>query len=281
MFGYLIVVSKSDKYDYHAMAYLLAQSIKRTQKTGYDKVALVTDDEDNIPLYKKAGVYDKVIFWNKKTFWDGRAYMNEITPWEHTVCLDADMIFQRDYSHWIEYFVENCELYIAPKAYTFRGEVITSDYCRKTFTENELPNLYSAYTFFKKSSTFAHVFFSLAQLITNNPTDFKNMYLSKHIPAVVGTDEAFALAAKIMGIEDQIAYELEFPRFVHMKPELQNFETPCNKWHLDLGLYYNKYNNLKIGTYNQDDIVHYVEKDLPIGPLIDNYVELMKANFKL
>ena len=280
MFGYLIIVAKSDQYDYHAMAHLLAKSIKRTQKAGYDRVALVTDDEENLKIYKKSGVYDQVIFWNKKQHWDGRSYMNDLSPWESTICLDADMIFQRDHSHWVDYFEKNCELYVAPKAYTFRGEEVTSDFYRKTFTANELPNLYSAFTWFKKSSQFATTFFKLVQRITEYPLEFKNLYLTKLIPEVVGTDEAFALAAKIMGIEDQIAYELEFPRFVHMKPKCQDCKTPMGKWHLDLGIYHDKYNNLKIGPYRQDDIIHYVEKDIDITEYIDTYDRLMKENFK-
>jgi hypothetical protein len=190
------------------------------------------------------------------------------------------MIFQRDYSHWVDYFENNCELYVAPEAYTFRGEVITSDFYRKTFTANELPNLYSAFTWFRKSSQLATTFFKLVQRITEYPTEFKNLYLSKLIPEVVGTDEAFGLAAKIMGIEDQIAYPMEFPRFVHMKPQCQNFKYPINKWHLDLGIYKDKYNNIKIGTYRQDDIIHYVEKDIDLVGLIDTYDNLMKENFK-
>ena len=83
-----------------------------------------------------------------------------------------------------------------------------------------------------------------------------------------------------MGIEDQIAYELEFPRFVHMKPKCQDCKTPMGKWHLDLGIYHDKYNNLKIGPYRQDDIIHYVEKDIDIAEYIDTYDRLMKENFK-
>ena len=63
--------------------------------------------------------------------------MDELTPWEHTVCLDVDMLFLEiivvDY-----YFIKHSELYVANKAYTYRGEEVTSDYYRRTFTANEL-----------------------------------------------------------------------------------------------------------------------------------------------
>jgi hypothetical protein len=87
------------------------------------------------------------------------------------------------------------------------------------------------------------------------------VFLADYKPKVVGTDEAFALSAKILGIEDDISYELEFPRVVHMKPMIQNWPGPAKAWSDHVGFYLNKQGRLKIGNYQQYDIVHYVEKD--------------------
>jgi hypothetical protein len=171
------------------------------------------------------------------------------------------MIFLRDYSHWIDYFLENCELYVANNAHTFRGEVVTNDYYRKTFTKNNLPNLYSMYTFFKKDSALANQFFDLGRAIIKNPTEFSNVFLSEHKPKLLGTDEAFALAAKILDISDQISYTLDFPKVVHMKPMVQNWPWPANTWSDHVGFYINRKGHIKIGNYQQYNIVHYVEKD--------------------
>jgi ribonuclease HI len=280
-FGYLIIVSDDGKTDYHMMAYLLALSIKRTQKAGYDNVALVTDSEKIFDLFKTSWVFDKIEFWNKKDHWDGRSYMNKLSPWKHTVCLDADMIFLRDTSHWIDHFVENCDLYIASKVLTYRNETVTSDYYRKTYKENELPMLYSAYTFFKKESPLTHHFFDLVQSITDQKEDFKNVFLEKQKPSVLGTDEIFSLAAKILDIQDQISYPLAFPKFVHMKPMIQNLKKPISKWPRDIGFYTTGVDDYKIGSFTQYDIIHYVEKDFQISKLIEHYDQKMKLNFKL
>ena len=77
----------------------------------------------------------------------------------------------------------------------------------------------------------------------------------------MGTDEVFALTCKILDIENDIAFPLEFPRVVHMKPLVQNFPWPANKWSDHLGFYFAEDCQLKIGNYQQTDIVHYVEKD--------------------
>ena len=149
-FGYLMFVAAHPDLDYVKLAYAAALSIKNTQREGYDKVALVITDKTLLDNLKSPWIFDQVIEWPEQTFWDGRSWMDQLSPWDYTVCIDADMLFLRDYSHWIDYFIENTDLYIANKAYTYRNEVVTSDAYRKTFTKNELPNLYSMWTFFKK-----------------------------------------------------------------------------------------------------------------------------------
>jgi len=260
-FGYLIIVSNNDDYDYAKMAYGLAVSIKNTQKEGYDKVALVIDDPSKIDKFKSPWVFDHVIKWNQEIFWNGRSWMDKLSPWDQTICLDADMLFTRDYSHWVDYFVENCDLYVANKSYTYRNELVTSDFYRKTFTVNNLPNLYSFYTFFKKESQLANDFFELGRYIIKNPDLFSNEFLFEYKPKIVGTDEAFSLSAKILGIEDQIAYPLEFPKVVHMKGMVQGWPWPADNSYDHVGFYKNKKQQLKIGNYLQTEIVHYVEKD--------------------
>jgi len=222
---------------------------------------LVIDDPHQITRFNSPWVFDHIIPWDKETYWDGRSWMDQLSPFDETVCLDADMLFLRDYSHWVDYFVENAELYVANKAYTYRGELVTSDEYRRTFTKNNLPDLYSMYTFFKKDSELANEFFTLGRYILKNPKEFSNLFLSANKPKVVGTDEAFALSAKLLDITDEIAYELEFPRLVHMKPMVQNWPWPADSVSDHVGFYLNKKGQLKIGNYQQSDIVHYVEKD--------------------
>ena len=265
-FGYLIFVSTNDSVDYTKLAYSLALSIKNTQPDGYNNVALVTDNKEAVDSLKSPWVFDTVIEWNKESGWDGRSWMDELTPWDNTVCLDADMLFTRDYSHWVDYFVENSELYVANKAYTYRGEEVTSNFYRRSY--EGLPNLYSFYTFFKKDSAMAKEFFTLGRHILKNPTEFKNSFFAAVKPKVVGTDEAFSLSAKILGIEGEIAYPLEFPKVVHLKGMVQNWPWPADKCSDHVGFYFNVDNEVKVGNYRQYDILHYVEKDLITDEII-------------
>lgn len=271
-FGYLIIVSTDDNVDYLKMAYALAMSIKSTQKEGYDKVALIINDISPVKKLKSPWVFDRVIKWDKETFWNGRSWMDQLSPWDYTVCLDADMLFLRDYSHWIDYFINNTDLYIANKSYTYRDEIVSNNSYRKAFVHNNLPNLYSFYTFFKKDSESATRFFTLGRYIIKNQNEFKNLYLSMYKPKIIGTDEAFALSAKILGIEDEISYPLDFPKVVHLKPMIQDWNIDTEKVSDQVGFYFNKNSELKIGSYKQDNIVHYVEKDL----ITDEHISILE-----
>lgn len=271
-FGYLIIISKNNEFDYLKMAYALALSIKNTQREGFDKVALVTNDIDSIKKLKSPWVFDKIIEWDKETFWDGRSWMDQLSPWDHTVCLDSDMLFFRDYSHWIEHFVDNDEIYVANRSYTYRGEQVTGTYYRKAFVENDLPNLYSFFTFYKKDSVLANEFFSLGRYIIKNPNEYKNLFLKKYRPKIIGTDEAFALAAKILDMD--VTYNLEFPKVVHMKPMIQNWPWPADSVSDHVGFYFDLNGQLKIGNFQQKNIVHYVDKNFITDEIVSILEEI-------
>lgn len=273
-FGYLIIVSTNTDIDYLKCAYAAALSIKNTQKPGYDQVALVTNDVDSVKNLKSPWVFDHVIKWDQETFWNGRSWMDKLTPFDNTVCIDADMLFLRDYSHWIEYFLENNELYLTNKAFTYRGELVTNDFYRKAFTKNDLPNIYSMFTFFKKDSELVSEFFTLGRYVLKNPNEFKNLYMTTHKPKVIGTDEAFALSAKLLDIADSVAYDLDFPKLVHMKPMIQNWPWTAEKVTEHAGFYLTPQGKLKIGNYQQHDIIHYVEKDLVTEEIINLLEEI-------
>ncbi len=279
-FGYLIIVSKHETHNYHRLAHALALSIKKTQPVGYDNVAIVTDDENWMPILRNIWVFDKIQFWNQETHWDGRSWMDQLSPWDDTVCLDADMLFMSDYSHWIDKLRNFTDLYVTNGAYNFRGDKIKSDFYRKTFTKNNLPDLYSAFTFFKKDSDISKEFFKFVRYITKYPTEFKNLLLDVDVGTPIGTDEAFALASKFLGITDQIAFDLGFPRIVHMKANVQDCSLVDENWIRYLKFYLNRAAELKIGNYSQTDIVHYVNKDIITVDEINTYNRINRKRIK-
>lgn len=263
-FGYLLITSKDQNIDYNKMAYALALSIKNTQREGFDQVCLVTDDVTSVEKFKSPWVFDQIIESKGYQGWEGRSYMDQLTPFDCTVCLDVDMLFLNDCSHWIEYFIKNTELFFPDRVFTYRNELVTYDFYRKTFTANNLPNFYSLYTFFKKDSDIAKEFFNLQRSIFSNPVEFSNLYLTNHKPKVVGTDEAFSLAGKILNLDIP---SLDFPKIVHMKGQIQNWPWPADEWTDHVGFYFNK-SGLKIGNFQQRDLIHYVDKNIITDEII-------------
>ena len=265
MFGYLIVVNKHNDYNYLGMANLLAATIKQTQKEGYDNVALVVEDVEQRDKIFGNPFFDKVIINNDHTHWDNRSFMFTLSPWTQTVCLDADMVMLRDTSHWIKHFQqENIGLYICNKVKDFRGNITDNSYNRPNYKKNDLPILYSGYTYFDKNSGIAQDFFTLVETITENKDLFSNYFLYKSKPEVLGTDEIFSLAAKILGVE---MHDISFPSFVHGKSSVQNCQI--NSIENDLGHYIDENGRIKIGVYSQTDIYHYAEKSFPGVELYD------------
>ena len=57
-----------------------------------------------------------------------------------------------------------------------------------------------------------------------------------------------------------MAYPLEFPKVVHLKPMLQRWPWPTESVTDHVSLYLNTQGKLKIGNYQQYNIVHYVDK---------------------
>jgi hypothetical protein len=272
--GYLIFVNQNKDVDYLRLAYLLAMSIKATQKEGYDRVALVTNNTEKVSKLKSPWVFDHVIDLDKKEKgWNPRSWMDRYSPFDYTVCLDADMIFFRDYSHWIDLLIKsNMEVFIPNRSYTYRGEKITSDYYRKTFTANSLPNLYSFYTFFKTDSESAREFFNLGRWIINNPSEFKNEFLSNYPPKIVGTDESLSLAAKILDIQDTMTIDTDLVKIVHLKPMIQNWPWPTEEVFDHVGFYFDLDGQLKIGNYQQFNIMHYYKKEI----ITDEIISIME-----
>jgi len=102
--GYLAIVQNS-KHDYLRMAYALALSIASSQKS-VRKMSIAIDKNVIIPDKYKA-IFDNIIDipfnddaeleeWKVHNKW--KYY--HMTPYDHTVILDADMLFTSDVGHW-------------------------------------------------------------------------------------------------------------------------------------------------------------------------------------
>lgn len=257
--GFLILAQNSD-VNYVRQAYALALSIKATQPI-INNVSLVTND--NVPDEYKH-VFHKIIpipFGDhaEKSEWkvENRWKLYHATPYKETIVLDSDVLILEDIERLWD-FADDRELIFSSNVKDFKGRTITSDFYRKVFVENNLPNLYSGMYYFKKSELCLN-FFKIAEFITYNWEKIYFEITPNNMQKFFSIDVTFAIAAKILGIEDQIIGKNYPFTFVHMKPALQSWD-PVPESFLDLTVVnFNERKELFLNNIKQHGVFHYVD----------------------
>ena len=185
-----------------------------------------------------------------------------MTPYKETVILDTDMIFPTDVSHWWDMLSEK-DIWACTNVKTYRGEPIVDNYYRLHLKNNDMPNVYTAFFYFKQCPL-AEEFFKMTQIVFENWERFYFKYMPKGKPEWLSADVAFSLAIQLLGIEDETTMDhmTELPTFIHMKSRIQNIPTSLveDDWTKSIPTYYNKYNNFKVGNFQITYPFHYVEK---------------------
>lgn len=273
--GFLTFAQNSGETDYLRMAYGLALSLKATQSlvphlsvaitpgmAVPDRYRQVFDEVIDIPWLDEA----KDAVWKLQNEW--KAY--HVTPYEQTVKLDADMLFPADIAAWWP-LLDKTDFWACTDVETYRGDLVTSDVFRKTFTVNRLPNVYTAFMYFRYSDLALEVF-RMAEVIYHNWEKFSFEYLEPEgRPKHVSTDVVFAMAIKLLDLADECTFPtIPVPRFVHMKSQLQGWTGDLSPdWtdHIQGGLS----DRLKVGFYNQSLPFHYHVKGFLSDDMIARY----------
>ncbi len=275
--------AQNGTFDYLRLAYGLALSLKATQvEVPYLAVGITPG---TIVPKEYAWAFDEIIeipwgdaakdsSWKLENEW--KAY--HMTPYEETIKLDCDMLFLQNVDSWWDTLATQ-DFWACTTALTYRGNEATSDFYRKTFTANNLPNVYSAFMYFKYSDLAKSVF-EMTELIFQNWEHFTFTFMEEPRPTEVSTDVAIALAIKLLGVEDECTNTLRgVPNFTHMKSQMQDWtgsrEIPEN-WLESVSVYMTEDLELKIGRFRQLAPLHYHLKEF----LTDEMIELYEAKVK-
>jgi len=245
---------------YARQAYLLALSLKF--KNNYP-VSIVTNEAVKDNIFDQVISYDTADTGRYRTSIRSRAY--ELSPYDETIVLDSDCIVLTC----LDYFwnLMHRDLYYPTSVYSYRKELVTNDFYRKTFTANSLPNCYNAFFYFKKTEV-NKTFYDLLNLINENWKEFYTAHCKVHTPTEPSMDVNTAIALKISGYKET---SLTAPFLVHMKPLIQNWKQPSEMWTHKLGVYVNQYCQVKLGSYTQDTVLHYVEDDFVTDTIIERF----------
>ena len=262
-----ITVAHNTHEDYLRMAYGLALSLRASQSGPNGLTVLVPPGAD-VPMHYQE-VFDKVVEFpwgddSKNASWKIHNKWKAIhaSPYEHTILLDADMLFTVDVSKWWP-LLKRRQVWSCTRPQTYRGEQIDPTPYRKAFIENDLPPVYTALTYFDKSPFSFHLFDAF-RLVTREWSTFRPNYFQAPIPEKVSGDLAFATAVKLLEVEDKVTWDQqEFFSFVHMKTKCQGFKYAnrmSEDWTRHLRSYLNPSLDLTIGVFKQTKPFHYVQK---------------------
>ena len=282
--GYIVIAQNTKSVDYLQQAYALALNLKLTQSTVNNLTVCVDPTTKKLITSKHKKVFDHIVDipWNDEAEQADWKINNKwkylyMTPYDETVILDTDMIFPTDVSHWWDILSQR-DIWATTKVRTYKGEIVSSDYYRKYFTLNNLPNVYTAFFYFKKCEL-ASELFAMNEIIFQNWQRFFFKYMPKGKPDFLSGDVAFALAMKLLGVEHKCTRENidTVPTFVHMKSHIQNVPTSLidENWSNTLPTYYRSYKDFHIGNFAQHLPFHYVEKDW----LTSNMIKQMEKDY--
>jgi hypothetical protein len=253
--GYL-VMAQGEKCAHQAEA--LAHSISKTQSC-ISRLSVITDQEVNSTLFDK--IIRMPVDFASNSEWkiENRVQFYDLTPYDETVILDSDMLFLSDVSHWWSY-LKNYDLFLTNKVTTYRGDRVSENNpYRKAFIFNNLPNVYSAFAYFKKTQLTSD-FFTLVKQIILNWNMWTPQYTSNYVQKFPSIDLAMAIAVDIMDIEHEVTSNHSFPTFTHMKGRIQGWKNSAEDWDRYIGIYSSD-GEIKLGPCEQTGILHYVKKD--------------------
>lgn len=269
--GYIVIAQNNSTTDYLEQAYALALNLKLTQSTVNNLTVCVDAPTKKLIKAKHKKVFDHIVDIPWLDHADGEDWKIHnkwkyfhMTPYDETVILDTDMIFPTDVSYWWD-ILSTRDVWSTTRVKTYRGETVKDDtYYRKAFIENDLPNVYTAFFYFKKSELAAELF-AMIEIIFKHWQRFYHKYIPSNPPKHLSGDVAYALAMQILGIEHLCTKENveNVPTFVHMKSHIQNIphSNISKKWTDTLATYYQSYKYFKIGNFQQHYPFHYHEKD--------------------
>jgi hypothetical protein len=244
--------------DYTAQAEALARSISSTQSV-VNNISVITDRPVDTTLFEHViSIPENDLASSAEWKIHNRTQFLNLTPYDETVILDADMLFLTDVGHWWKYF-DNYEMLLTSQVRTYRNEIVNNSPYRQVFKDNQLPDVYSGFVYFKKTKL-TKEFFQLVTSIITNWGVWTKIHTPESRQEWPSIDVAMAMATKIMDIENDVTSNRTYPTFTHMKSGCQGWTNYSEDWSVHLAAHARD-KTLKLGNYHQTGILHYVKKD--------------------
>lgn len=247
--GYLIPAVNTHDTDYVSCARALARSLKYWHPKCH--VTLLTDAVVQLPEFDHV----ETLPYGNLNGWANDWQVYHASPYHETIKLEADMIVSGPIDHWWS-ALRNRDVVVSVGALDHRGRPARSRRYRRVFDENHLPDLYNAVTYWRVSRA-AMTFF---QLVRQNFEHWDQVRLALRggQDHEANTDLVYAVTAEMLGRES-VTVPLDFPRIVHMKPDILGIGsqdwTQELVWEIVDGVF-------RVNGHAQQGLVHYNKKSL-------------------
>ena len=258
--GFLWFAQNNDTTDYVELSIKLANSIKRFNKQNH--VCVITDAKskfenkaiDIIKVLRQDDSAEHNIKWANE--W--KAF--DMTPFTHTIKLEADMLWTTNTDWWWYHLWQN-DLVFSVDCKNYRDQTIKDTAYRQIFIKNQLPNIYNGLMYFRKSKH-AQKFFKFAEYITKNWTKVKTTMLINCHDKYPSTDVVFALAYRMLDPTNKKLLDYEWFKFIHHKPAIHNLTNVKDH---NQYLYPNKTGDaVYLGERRLSRVWHYFDKELNV-----------------
>ena len=228
--GVLCLAQNNSTTDYVRLAYLQRLSLALVEPDL--PYALVTDQHswDSTAKHMQE-VFDHVIMldfddaedqeWKQRNSWQ----LARLTPFRETIKVEADLLFTRSISHWWR-ALRLRDVVISTGCRNYTGTVSDVRAYRKTFDQNQLPDVYTGLMYWRKSHT-AFALFEHARRVYQDWNSVSKNLVACEDPG--SNDMVFAVAAKLLGTELVTIPALTFFQMTHMKPAI-NYRIPRDQW---------------------------------------------------
>lgn len=271
--GFITFAQNTAEVDYLRLAYLQALTVKATQKI--NRYAVIVDKETNKQITnKQKKAFDYIIVLDHDYNTENYKFANEhqvfaLTPFKETIKIESDLLFTTSIDHWWPAFRLK-DIAFSTGCLNYEQLPAGSRAYRKFFDDNHLPDVYNGLMYFRFSKT-ASEFFRLAKQIQDNWPVLKETALINCREDWPSTDVLYAVTAELFGREQCTMPSMDFIKFIHMKPAINNFP---GEWHnaviteLDDTM-------IRINNINQYAPLHYQVKQFATDELIKHYERLI------
>lgn len=249
--GYIIVAQHNKGgIDYVDCARTLAKTILFYHPDA--SICLLTNVRDAAEphLFKYVHYFDEPVHEHA---WANDWQVWHKTPFRETIKLEADMVITSHIDHWWN-MLRHRDIVISTGCRDWKDQQASSRHYRKVFDANNLPDVYNAITYWRRSET-AQEFFGIVRNIFENWDEYRK--LLKFPEDVPSTDVVYAMAANIIGPEKCTMPFASYPQIVHMKRYIAGIEV--EDWHTQLLWEYKGY-LARVNTMAQWGAFHYYVK---------------------